>query len=102
MSESPVVPVTDKPKSTVDTAREKLQQVSETVRQQASRASEVARERYDAAAQTLREGYDKASKDLTKLGNDVNAYVRDNPGRSVLAAAAVGFCIGLLVRRGRR
>jgi len=103
MSESPVVPVTtDKPKSTVDTAREKLQQVSDTVRQQAGRASEVARERYDAAAQTLRSGYDRASKDLTKLGGDVSAYVRDNPGRSVLAAAAVGFCIGLLVRGGRR
>jgi ElaB/YqjD/DUF883 family membrane-anchored ribosome-binding protein len=101
MSESPVS-VTEKPKTTVDTAREKLQQVSDSVRQQAGRAGEVARERYDAAAQTLRQGYDRASKDLTKLGNDVTTYVRDNPGRSVAAAAAVGFCIGLLVRRGRR
>lgn len=96
------VPVFDKPKSSVDTAKEKLQQVSDTVRQQAGRATEVARERYDAAAQTLRHGYDRASKDLTKLGDDVSAYVRDNPGRSVVAAAAVGFCIGLLVRRGRQ
>jgi ElaB/YqjD/DUF883 family membrane-anchored ribosome-binding protein len=96
------VPVTDKPKSTVDAAREKLHQVSDSVRQQAGRAGEVARERYDAAAQTLRQGYDRASQDLTKLGNDVSAYVRENPGRSVLTAAAVGFCIGLLVRRGRR
>jgi len=94
--------VQDKSKSTVDTAREKLQQVSDTVRQQASRASEVARERYDAASQTLRQGYDRAAKDLTKLGSDVNVYVRDNPGRSVLAAAVLGFCLGLLVRRGRR
>ena len=96
------IPVQDKPKTTVDTAKEKLSQVSANVRQQASRAGEVARERYDAAAQTLRTGYDKASKDLGKLGDDVSAYVRDNPGRSVVAAAAVGFCIGLLVRRGRR
>ena len=95
-------PVSDKPKSSVDTAKEKLQQVSDTVRQQAGRATEVARERYDAAAQTLRQGYDRASKDLTKLGDDVSAYVRDNPGRSVVAAAAVGFCIGLLIRRGRQ
>ena len=101
MSEAPVS-VTEKAKTTVDNAREKLQQVSDNVRQQANRAGEVARERYDAAAQTLRQGYDRASKDLTKLGNDVTTYVRDNPGRSVLAAAAVGFCVGLLVRRGRR
>jgi ElaB/YqjD/DUF883 family membrane-anchored ribosome-binding protein len=96
------IPVQDKPKGAVDAAKEKFQQVSSSVRQQASRAGEVARERYDAASQTLRSGYDRASQDLTKLGNDVSAYVRDNPGRSVLAAAALGFCIGLLVRRGRR
>ena len=96
------VPIQDKPKTAVDTAREKVQQVSESVRQQASRAGEMARERYDAAAETLRQGYGRASKDLNKLGNDVSAYVRDNPGRSVLTAAAVGFCVGLLVRRGRR
>ena len=92
----------EKPKTSLDTAREKLHEVSENVRQQASRASDLARERYDTAAQSLREGYDRASKDLDKLSKDVSAYVRDNPGRSVLAAAAAGFFLGLLVRRGRR
>ena len=92
----------EKPKTSLDSAREKLHDVSETVKQQASRASEVARERYDTATQTLRTGYDRASKDLDKLSQDVGAYVRDNPGRSVLAAAAAGFFLGLLVRRGRR
>jgi ElaB/YqjD/DUF883 family membrane-anchored ribosome-binding protein len=92
----------DKPKTTMETAREKLHEVSENVKHQASRAGELARERYDSAAQTLRGGYERASKDLDKLGKDVSAYVRDNPGRSVLAAAAAGFVLGLLVRRGRR
>lgn len=92
----------EKTKSSLDSAREKLHDVSESVKQQAGRASEVARERYDAAAQTLRTGYERASKDLDKLSQDVSAYVRDNPGRSVLAAAAAGFFLGLLVRRGRR
>lgn len=93
----------EKPKSsTLDSARDKVREVSETVKQQASRAGELARERYDSAAHTLREGYGRASQDLDKLSKDVGAYVRDNPGRSVLAAAAAGFFIGLLVRRGRR
>lgn len=102
-----------KGRTSLDTAREKLHEVSESVKQQAgrvgesvkqraNRTSELARERYDVAAQSLREGYDRASKDLDKLSKDVSAYVRDNPGRSVLAAAAAGFFIGLLVRRGRR
>jgi ElaB/YqjD/DUF883 family membrane-anchored ribosome-binding protein len=93
----------EKPKaSPLDSARDKLHEVSESVKQQANRAGEVARERYDAAAQTLREGYGRATQDLDKLAKDVGAYVRDNPGRSVLAAAAAGFFLGLLVRRGRR
>jgi ElaB/YqjD/DUF883 family membrane-anchored ribosome-binding protein len=100
----------DKPKSSLDahargkldTAREKLHEVSETVKQQASRATDVARERYDSASQTLKDGYERATHDLDKLSKDVGAYVRVNPGRSVLAAAAAGFFLGLLVRRGRR
>lgn len=92
----------EKTKASLDTAREKLHEVSEGVKQQASRATDLAKERYDVAAQSLREGYDRATKDLDKLSKDVGAYVRDNPGRSVLAAAAAGFFVGLLVRRGRR
>ena len=92
----------DSPRGKLDTAREKLHEVSETVKQQASRATDVARERYDSATQTLKDGYSRATQDLDKLSKDVSAYVRDNPGRSVLAAAAAGFFLGLLVRRGRR
>ena len=76
--------------------------MTESVREQATRASELARERYGTAAQTLRDGYGRATADLDKLSKDVGTYVRDNPGRSVIAAAAAGFLLGLLVRRGRR
>jgi ElaB/YqjD/DUF883 family membrane-anchored ribosome-binding protein len=102
MSETGIDKAIDKTKSGLESARDKMREVSDSVKQQAGRAGEIARERYDAAAQTLRSGYDRASKDLDKLSKDVSAYVRDNPGRSVLAAAAAGFIIGLLVRRGRR
>jgi ElaB/YqjD/DUF883 family membrane-anchored ribosome-binding protein len=95
-------PAPERPKSTLDAAREKLHGMTDSVREQAARASELARERYGTASQTLRDGYGRASADLDKLGKDVGAYVRDNPGRSVLAAAAAGFVLGLLVRRSRR
>ena len=95
-------PPAEHPKSSLDAAREKFQGMTQSMRDQASRASDAARERYGTAAQTLRVGYGRASADLDKLSKDVGTYVRDNPGRSVVAAAAAGFLIGLLVRRSRR
>jgi ElaB/YqjD/DUF883 family membrane-anchored ribosome-binding protein len=72
------------------------------VKAQAGKASEVAKDRYGVAAQGLREGYGKARTDLDKLSEDVTAYVRDNPGRSVLVAGALGFFLGFLIRGERR
>ena len=64
-------------------------------------AKEAAKEKYDVAKDKVRYGYDKAKKDLDHLTEDVNEYVRDNPGKSVLMAAGIGFVLGLLLR-GRR
>jgi ElaB/YqjD/DUF883 family membrane-anchored ribosome-binding protein len=95
------------------TAREKIQTVSggvgekarvvtDEVKHQAGRAAEYARERYETARDGLRTGYARVRKDGGQLVEDVNVFVRDNPGRSILIAAGVGFVIGLLVRGRRR
>jgi ElaB/YqjD/DUF883 family membrane-anchored ribosome-binding protein len=82
--------------------REKAGQASTVVKEKAGQVSTVARERYGVAAERAKEGYEKARKDLDHLTQDVNEYVRDNPGKSVLIAAGVGFLIGLVFRgRGR-
>ena len=60
----------------------------------AGKASEVARER-------MGKGYEKVSSDLDQLGQDVNKYVRGNPGKAIAIAAGVGFLVGILLR-GRR
>lgn len=64
-------------------------------------ASEKAREGYGEASESLRKGYRKVRKDMDGLTGDVNDYVRDNPGKSILMAAGVGFIVGLLLRNGR-
>lgn len=79
----------------------KIKDVSDDLSKQATRASEFARDRYGVAVDNLRQGYATARKDLDRLSQDVTAYVRDNPGRSVLVAAAAGFLIGFLVRTRR-
>jgi ElaB/YqjD/DUF883 family membrane-anchored ribosome-binding protein len=82
-------------------AKETAGRKGEELRETAGKASEAAKVKYDAAVEGLREGYGKVRKDFDHLVDDVNAYVRDNPGRSVLMAAGLGFVVGLLLRGGR-
>jgi ElaB/YqjD/DUF883 family membrane-anchored ribosome-binding protein len=89
-----------------DDVQHRYKQVSKDVRRSAERASkeirrgaEAARESYRDAADKVQDGYRKASKDLKRVGRDVGEYVRENPGKSVLIAAGVGFLVGLIVRR---
>ena len=86
----------------------RYERVSEDVRRGAERASqeirrgtEKARERYGEVADSARERYTQVRERSGELSRDLSFYVRDNPGRSVLIAAGVGFLVGLLVRRGR-
>ncbi len=92
----------EKTKATLEDAKEKVLKASRTMREEAAKATDFARERAGVAAETLREGYGRARKDMDKLSEDVTTYVRDNPGRSVLIAAGIGFLIGFLIRSDRR
>jgi ElaB/YqjD/DUF883 family membrane-anchored ribosome-binding protein len=109
-----------KSKATLEKAREKFTEVAERARrggnqvkasasragevakEKASRAGEVAKEKYGVAVDNLKQGYDKVHTDMSKLTEDVNDYVRSNPGRSILMAAGLGFMIGLVMRGRRR
>ena len=81
--------------------KEKAGEARVKVKEKAGQVSTAAKERYGVAAERARQGYDKARKDLDHLTQDVNEYVRDNPGKAVLIAAGIGFLVGLIFR-GRR
>ena len=83
-----------------DDVRRGAERASAEIRRGYERASQAAREGYDDASRNLREGYTRVRKDFDGLSRDVNEYVRDNPGKSVLMAAGVGFLVGLLFRSG--
>ena len=72
-----------------ETAREKYEDVAET-----------ARDKYRDVAETARRSYTRVSSEAGNVSREVSLYVRDNPGKSVLLAAGVGFLLGLLIRRG--
>lgn len=74
---------------------------SRNVKDTAEKVSAGAREKYEGAREGARERYDKVTKDLEHLGQDVNEYVRQNPGKAVAIALGAGFVLGILMR-GRR
>jgi hypothetical protein len=46
----------------------------------------------------VRPQIDEARKRLTTLNKDVTGYVKENPGRCLLGALAIGFVIGKIAR----
>jgi ElaB/YqjD/DUF883 family membrane-anchored ribosome-binding protein len=40
-----------------------------------------------------------AKRRLTSLNGDVTSYIKENPGRCLIGAIAVGFLIGKIARR---
>lgn len=93
-------------KKDTDRARQRISEVGERVGKKVGEAARSAGERADAvrevASENLKAGVDRVKTDLDALSDEVQKYVNDNPGRSVLIAAGVGFLVGLLVRGGRR
>jgi len=81
-------------------AGERYQKVAEEMRREAERAAQTAREKVEGAMSGLRQGYSTVQKNMGTWGEDLSDFVRDNPGRSLLIAAGVGFLVGLLFRRG--
>lgn len=87
-------------------SQSRYQRISDDVRRGAERAkselrrgAERARETYHDAAETARLSYERVRAEAGPVTQDVGAWVRDNPARSVLIAAGIGFLLGMLVRR---
>ena len=47
----------------------------------------------------VRPQIDQARQRLSSLNHDVTGYIKENPGRCLLGAIAVGFLIGKIARR---
>lgn len=69
------------------------------VRDATERISENAREQLDDVKHFARKKYRHARKKVSRLSGDVENYVSDNPGWSLLIAVGIGFLAGLAVRR---
>jgi hypothetical protein len=63
---------------------EMTEQIEATVRQMGAR---------------VRPQIDEARRRLTSLNSDVTGYIKENPGRCLLGAIALGFVVGKIARR---
>lgn len=72
-----------------------------------SRAKEAIGEKYTQASQAVKNKYAAVRTkveevDFAGATEKVRTYVRENPGKALLISVAVGFAIGMLIRRSRR
>lgn len=81
-------------------ASAEIRRGTETAKEKYEDVAETAREKYRDVADNARRSYGRVRSEAGNVSREVSLFVRDNPGKSVLIAAGVGFLLGLLVRRG--
>ncbi len=90
-------------KSEIESGKEHIRQAAESFRSAAeAKASELKQLAEERAAQ-FRSAAEAKAEELRNrartLGEDAEAYVRENPLRAVATALGVGFVLGLIFRR---
>lgn len=86
----------DRVGSFVDDVREKAVPILESAREKLVEGAHAMKEKVHVGSENLKK------KSLSELGDDVTRYVKNNPGKVVLSAFAVGLIVGAVIRgRGR-
>jgi ElaB/YqjD/DUF883 family membrane-anchored ribosome-binding protein len=84
-------------------AREKMSTLAAKGREQAEVLYDKSKDQYEALSEKAKDLYGKAKDrvaevDFKEKGDQVVVYVRENPGKAILIALAVGFLVGYATR----
>ena len=86
--------------SATDAMKEKAAQVGQQAADMANSAKEAAAVRAEQAREQAMQYVEQGRAKAMELSSQVEAYVRQEPTKALLAAAGVGFAVGfLLIRR---
>lgn len=80
-------------------AASQASQFGQAVEKHASAAVDSTADRAEQIRQAAETGWEEAKVKMQDLLQEGEAYVRENPGKSVASALGVGFVLGLLFRR---
>jgi ElaB/YqjD/DUF883 family membrane-anchored ribosome-binding protein len=86
----------------VDRLDRQYRETAAQVRGNAERVSKKAYKRVADVRKSLLGRYTRARKKVSRLQRDTGKYVRDNPGKSLLAATGLGLLVGLVTSPRRR
>jgi ElaB/YqjD/DUF883 family membrane-anchored ribosome-binding protein len=78
---------------------ELAQEYGQKVADGAVRARDFVSEKLDIAGQKIK---DLQNRDFSEVAGQAKEYAKQNPGQVIVAAAAAGFLLGVLLKIGRR
>lgn len=78
---------------------ELAQEYGQKIADGAVKAREYVSEKLSVAGEKFK---DLQNRDLGEVANQAKEYAKKNPGQVIVAAAAAGFLLGVLVKIGRR
>jgi ElaB/YqjD/DUF883 family membrane-anchored ribosome-binding protein len=79
--------------------REKAGQVGQSLREMADVAKETGREQIDRARERAVEYYEEGRERVRMWGENLEAYVQEQPLRALLIAGGVGLLLGIIFKR---
>ena len=82
-----------------ESAAEKAQKFRDFAGKKASKFADAAGEKASQFKDVAGEHWEETRVKAREVHTDLEEYIRENPSKSVLVAAGVGFLLGLIVRR---
>lgn len=80
-------------------AKEKISGAASGAKRKFSEAGDSVKSAASGARRKVGDVKDKVSSmDYSGMGSDLRSFVRENPGKAIVIAAAAGFLVGLLLR----
>ena len=92
-------PIQGQQGSATEQLKDKASQVGENLRDMGGQVRDAAKEKFNDLRQSASEYYEQGRERAREWEQNLEAYVQDQPVKSLLIAAGVGFLLGVIWKR---
>lgn len=85
--------------ATTEQMRQKASEAGQNIREMGAQAKDVAREQMEKLRQQASEYYEHSRRRAMEWEQNLEGYIQDQPVKSLLIAAGVGFVLGAIWKR---